>query len=99
MGLILLGMAIDFLWIAPSLNLFIDHHTPWLVEVDLMLYLNHLRIFLVHYFGSSVVAWTARDPSYVPHDYRAYCRAMDGAENKRNSRGNSLRENFCSVNG
>ncbi|MCL4494266.1 MAG: hypothetical protein M1294_05555 [Firmicutes bacterium] len=36
---ILLGMAIDFLWIVPSLNLFIDRHTPLLVEVDLILYL------------------------------------------------------------
>ncbi len=36
---ILLGMAIDFLWIVPSLNLFIDQHVPLLVEVDLLLYL------------------------------------------------------------
>lgn len=38
-ALILLGMAIDFLWIVPSLNLFIDQHSPLLVEVDLLLYL------------------------------------------------------------
>jgi hypothetical protein len=37
-ALILLGMAIDFLWIMPSLNLFIDTHIPLLVEADLLLY-------------------------------------------------------------
>ncbi|SMC02155.1 hypothetical protein SAMN00768000_0373 [Sulfobacillus thermosulfidooxidans DSM 9293] len=36
---ILLGMAVDFLWIIPALNVFIDQHTPLLVEVDLILYL------------------------------------------------------------
>ncbi len=38
-ALILLGMAVDFLWIIPSLNVFIDTHVPLLVEVDLLLYL------------------------------------------------------------
>ncbi len=36
---ILLGMAVDFIWIIPALNVFIDHHIPLLVEVDLILYL------------------------------------------------------------
>ena len=37
-GFILLGMAVDFLWIIPSLNLFIDLHRPLLVEADVILY-------------------------------------------------------------
>lgn len=35
---ILLGMAIDFLWVIPRLNVFIDLHRPLLVEVDVILY-------------------------------------------------------------
>lgn len=35
---ILLGMAIDFLWIIPSLNVFIDGHRTLLVEADVILY-------------------------------------------------------------
>lgn len=38
-ALILLGMAVDFLFIIPSLNVFIDTHIPLLVEADLLLYL------------------------------------------------------------
>lgn len=35
---ILLGMAINFLWIMPRLNLFIDGHRTLLVEADVILY-------------------------------------------------------------
>lgn len=37
-GFIILGMAVDFLWIIPSLNLFVDMHRPLLVEADVILY-------------------------------------------------------------
>ncbi len=35
---ILLGMAVNFLWIIPRLNLFIDGHRTLLVEADVILY-------------------------------------------------------------